>query len=98
MSIEAVAAPSGQLPKRREAAEQATATLAPGPGAARPERHPAHGENTRHVAGIGDTLDRRRQDANHDPAETGHEGLCIGGKGGGDVESKGCHVRLHRSN
>ncbi|QOZ11598.1 hypothetical protein XH96_31775 [Bradyrhizobium sp. CCBAU 51765] len=85
----------GEVPKRREATEQAEpAPLVAGSGAVRPP-HPqgraALGKHAGNVAGIGDAIDRRHHDLEGGPAEAGHESRGVIDEGGGDINSEGLH-------
>jgi AcrR family transcriptional regulator len=85
----------GEVPKRREATEQAEpAPLVAGSGAVRPphpEGRAALGKHAGNVAGIGDAIDRRHYDLEGGPAEAGHESRGVIDEGGGDINSEGLH-------
>lgn len=85
----------GEVPKRREATEQAEpAPLVAGSGAVRPphpEGRAALSEHAGNVAGIGDAIDRRHHDLEGGPAEAGHESRGVIDEGGGNINSEGLH-------
>lgn len=85
----------GEVPKRREATEQAEpAPLVAGTGAVRaphPEGRAALGKHAGNVAGIGNAIDRRHHDLEGGPAEAGHESRGVIDEGGGDINSESLH-------
>lgn len=85
----------GEVPKRREATEQAEpAPLVARSGTVRPphpEGRAALGKHAGNVAGIGDAIDRGHHDLEGGPAEAGHESRGVIDEGGGDINSEDLH-------
>ena len=85
----------GEVAKGREAAEQAvSAAFETGTRTARPphpESRPAFREHTGHVAGVGDTIDRRHRQPQQGTAKAGRESGGVVDEGGDDINRKGLH-------
>jgi len=92
----------GEVPKGREAAEQAEpAALATGTGAVgppHPEGRAALSEHAGNVAGIGNAIDRGHGEPPDGSAQSGHESRRVIDEGGGNINSERLHFAVLRFN